>query len=246
MDHLEATSAGATERYLLGTLDRSEREAFEEHFFDCLECAEDVRAAAALLAGARSLPEVLPAGLTDIARARAAATARRTLPRFLRGRGFTAALGGLAVAACFTVVYQGLVVIPRLEGDLRQADSIQPVSSHFLTMSRSEAEVLEVGPADRHVALTLSRSWDEAFPSYRCELEDASGKVLLAETLPSRSSGDELELLLPVQNLPAGSYVLVIEGVRPGYGAAHGNAPLARYSFNLQRGRSTNSADPSR
>ncbi len=242
MDPLEATNAGATERYLLGTLSRAERDEFEEHFFDCLECAEDVRAASALLAGARPVPEappaVVPVQTIDIAQARAAARPRRDPPSFLRSRGFTAALGGLAAAACLTLVYDRVQVIPRLEGELRQADSIQAVSSHFLTVSRGEAPVVEVGPDDRRVALTLSRSWDEAFPSYRCQLEDASGKPVLAAMLPSRSSADELEVLLPVRDLPAGSYVLVIEGVRAGEGAARGPAPAVRYPFQLRRGRS--------
>src|ERR1700751_3098851 len=49
MDHEEAVREKATERYLLDELDPELRDQFEEHLFDCQECALDVRAAAMLV-----------------------------------------------------------------------------------------------------------------------------------------------------------------------------------------------------
>ena len=46
MDHDQAVRQKATERYLLNELDPSLRDEFEEHLFDCQDCALDVRAAA--------------------------------------------------------------------------------------------------------------------------------------------------------------------------------------------------------
>ena len=46
MDHHEAVRQKATERYLLDDLDAEERDQFEEHLFDCQDCALDVRAGA--------------------------------------------------------------------------------------------------------------------------------------------------------------------------------------------------------
>ena len=46
MDHGEALQQKATERYLLDELDPEVKDQFEEHLFDCQECALDVRAAA--------------------------------------------------------------------------------------------------------------------------------------------------------------------------------------------------------
>jgi anti-sigma factor RsiW len=43
MDHLEAVRLRAAERYVLKQLNVAEAEAFEEHFFSCPECAEEVR-----------------------------------------------------------------------------------------------------------------------------------------------------------------------------------------------------------
>ena len=59
MDHNEAVQQMATEKYLLGELPPELREAFEEHFFDCPECAMDLRTAAAFVEEATvHLPEL--------------------------------------------------------------------------------------------------------------------------------------------------------------------------------------------
>jgi hypothetical protein len=43
MEHMEAVRLRAAERYVLKQLSAAETEAFEEHFFSCTECAEEVR-----------------------------------------------------------------------------------------------------------------------------------------------------------------------------------------------------------
>src|SRR5580693_8089795 len=44
MDHLDAETMKAVERYALGDLSVSEVEEFERHFFDCPQCSEELRA----------------------------------------------------------------------------------------------------------------------------------------------------------------------------------------------------------
>src|SRR5580698_2970054 len=46
MDHNQAVREKATERYLLNELDPDVRDQFEEHVFDCQDCALDLRSAA--------------------------------------------------------------------------------------------------------------------------------------------------------------------------------------------------------
>src|SRR5580658_10237486 len=60
MDHQEATRLMAVEKYLLKELPPESREAFEEHYFDCLECAADLRATEAFLDAAKSELEAAP------------------------------------------------------------------------------------------------------------------------------------------------------------------------------------------
>lgn len=54
MNHTEAIETQAAERYLLGELDDAQREAFEEHFFDCPVCAMEVRDTAAFVDSAKA------------------------------------------------------------------------------------------------------------------------------------------------------------------------------------------------
>ena len=43
MDHTQAVTSMAAEKYLLDELESAVREEFEKHFFICQECAEDIR-----------------------------------------------------------------------------------------------------------------------------------------------------------------------------------------------------------
>lgn len=55
MDHQAAVDRQLTERYLLDELDSTEMAAFEEHFFECPICAEDVRRATVMLANLKAV-----------------------------------------------------------------------------------------------------------------------------------------------------------------------------------------------
>ena len=55
MDHDEAVRLQAAVKYVLGELPLAERDSFEEHYFDCSDCALDVQAAAAFAVNARNM-----------------------------------------------------------------------------------------------------------------------------------------------------------------------------------------------
>ena len=55
MDHQVALSSQAVERYTLGELTSPQREAFEEHFFSCSECAEALREYEVFVANTRAV-----------------------------------------------------------------------------------------------------------------------------------------------------------------------------------------------
>src|SRR3954454_18234279 len=57
MDHEVASTTHAVERYLLGEMPSPERDAFEEHYFACMECAEGIRSGSAMV---RDMKRVLP------------------------------------------------------------------------------------------------------------------------------------------------------------------------------------------
>src|SRR5258708_7394502 len=53
-EHRAAVESMAAERYILGEMEPAERDAFEEHFFDCAECSSDVRDESKIAAGVRT------------------------------------------------------------------------------------------------------------------------------------------------------------------------------------------------
>lgn len=55
MDHTEAIRLQAVEKYVLGELPEAQRDEYEEHYFDCAECALDLMAAATFVDTAREV-----------------------------------------------------------------------------------------------------------------------------------------------------------------------------------------------
>jgi anti-sigma factor RsiW len=55
MEHGEALEIEAADRYVLGLLSAAEAHAFEEHYFDCRMCADEVRLGMRILDGGRRL-----------------------------------------------------------------------------------------------------------------------------------------------------------------------------------------------
>lgn len=60
MEHNQAVADMAAEKYVLGELGNGEREQFEEHYFSCPDCAQDVRDLASLAEGTRVLLHTQP------------------------------------------------------------------------------------------------------------------------------------------------------------------------------------------
>ena len=90
MNHQDATQSMAVEKYVLNELSPELRAEFEEHYFECAECAMDLRATTAFLDAAKAEFQSAPA---PKAIARCCAKNQRTLDvaAFLCDAGF----GGL-------------------------------------------------------------------------------------------------------------------------------------------------------
>jgi hypothetical protein len=224
MDHAEAVTRSLTEKYLLGELDEEVRLSYEEHFFGCAECAEDVRAAAALIDGARLVLEKHPDGRASGERARGLVRLFWPMP--------LGAAAALALCATFAG-YEALVATPSLRRQLRDADGLQAAPSYFLSVSRAEPTVLTIPRSYQKVVLRLSRSSERAYPAYRCEVQDASGRVRLSAVVPAAPDDDELQVVLPVRGLSPGRHVVVLGGLDSPPGSLVAR-DLARYEFTLR------------
>ena len=112
MTHKDAVDTTAVERYLLGEMSDTDRLMFEEHYFSCAECAEELRSAASMLEGARS-------GLAETSRGNvrafdSAAAKRQTMARYRLAALPWAVAATLAVAV-------GVPIAPALGRPMRRA-----------------------------------------------------------------------------------------------------------------------------
>jgi Putative zinc-finger len=222
MNHSEALEQMAAEKYLLGELPPDLRDAFEEHFFDCPECALEVRAGAAFVDEAKvqlpeltALPEPKPSQGSD------APVKKRT--------GFTwrawwrplFATPAFAVPVFSTLLlvigYQNLVTYPALRTEASEPRLLSSVALHAATRG-GEPTVIE---ADRTQAVELRVELPEhaAYASYAVDLYDPQGKLAWTHNFSGSVAGaldDTLSLMIPGAGLKQGSYVLAISGATSG------------------------------
>jgi hypothetical protein len=232
MNHTEAVSSGAVERYILGQLSASESDEFEQHFFDCLECVHELRASAIFEDNARAvfLEERQAA---EPAAGETGRPVKASLWAWFWQRPWSAAAPALAgVALAAVTVYQASVVIPGLRGQLHDALSPQPVASYVLpSVSRGDPRVLEVPDGGRFYTIYMDTTWEGSFSAYQCSVVDESGATKFNLHLPAPPPGKPIEILMARSLIPTGRYTVVIRNV-----AENGKpeAELARYALILK------------
>ena len=210
MDHEKAVQLGATERYLLGEFSSEEREAFEEHYFECAECAGDVRAAWTLRANARAVfrdEQPKPLAVT-IAR-------RSGWREFFT---FRPALVSLAVNAALLV---GLgVTLWRTEDPT--APRFYPEFGLAQT-SRGDRE-LDLPAGTRFFGARLDLLPGQKFDTIAYEIRDEAGTVVARGSAPAPAdSSAQNTLAVPVSKLKAGRYLFVVTGISRGQSTIFGS-----------------------
>jgi len=211
MDHAQAALESAVERYLLGELKDPERGAFEEHFFECAECAEEVRLGTRFQANARAAlretgwPAAVPA----------AGAWQRWWGALGSALGARKLLPAAAMAGCAALAlagYQSFVLIPQLRHGTAGGAVFAVVPAAPVSGVRAAVDLtfsLEKGP----FSLFVPHEWDESYGNYRCELERRpGGKVVYAGQMQG-GAGDFSVVVQPA-GLEAGRYLLNVYGVR--------------------------------
>jgi hypothetical protein len=206
MTHQESVKTLASERYLLEEMTELERHAFEEHFFDCADCAEDVRAGAYLREGARS-------GLvTAHASSSVVAFPSKPAPRRLSTFIPWAAAASLALVSGYQALSTGSG--PRLE-----PQALTPVTLRPATRGADPIVVID---GDTPVALVIdvnigaNNNANNDQPagelSYDLRTIDGPGSnSIVSGRAPAPEAGAPLFLLVPGASLPApGRYLLKV------------------------------------
>ncbi len=137
MTHSEAVQQMAAERYLLDELTPVVRDAFEEHVFDCQECALDLRAAVAFIDEAKVQ---LPLHTMPSPKPERAFDKERKRQRF---SWFSPAFAVPTFAVLLLVIgYQNLAVIPGLRTAATQPRVLPWASVHLGTRGSAPVPVV--------------------------------------------------------------------------------------------------------
>jgi len=239
MEHTQAIQLKAAERYVLGELPSGLREQYEEHFFSCVACAEELNLAAAFVENSRaamgSEPFTPPVRLP-------VSVAERPASQGWFGALLRPSFAVPVFAALLMLVaYQTFLVIPRLKGAATQSVGAlasaapQALASFSLITADSrggEPLTVTVAPA-QPFSLYFDIPPDGHYSSYICELQNAAGKAEFSLNISSEQAKNAVQLLIPSASLGIGKHVLVVRALGTQDGAASSGTEVARYPFTL-------------
>ena len=235
MEHHEAIEMMASERYLLDELTPELRDAYEEHFFGCSQCADDVRFGAVFVDQAKTVLPTMESfanpARVDTATSPIRASARTGVPEKREWFAWLRPAFLVPAFACLIAIigYQNLVTYPALELAANEPQILPtPVVLHGATRSG-----IPVVHADLLLGstVTVPLSPNPAFASYKFDFYDSKGKVIWSRTLQSSAaSEDSVTFWLPSRT-KQDTYKLAITGIT----ATGENIPIQQQLFDVQR-----------
>jgi hypothetical protein len=205
MNHADAVRMNATEKYLLNELDSAELDRFEEHMFDCQECALDVRAAAAFLEQSKNILGKAAPVPVPVPRPAPVPTPSHWLA-WLRP-AFTVPVMAALIAF---IGYQNLVVYP----GMKQAGDrpyLYPAAS-INVATRSGAIPVLHSNSGKPFLLLLNLPAENRFSSYIADLYNPAGHIEWSVPIAAAVADDILPMRIPGQR-ESGVYTLAIRGV---------------------------------
>lgn len=223
MNHDEVVRQKLTERYLLHELEDQSRDEFEEHFFECSECALDIRTASEFVETSKII-------LAQPSEERV--SGRSTL----RKRNRFNWLGWLqpqfaasALAILIAVVgYQNFVTLPRMENALRQPQTLPWAAVAVGTWGASGPTItVQQG---KGFLLFVRVPPNGGYATYIADLYNPAGGLEYSLKTPATSIEDQWPVLIPGGNHEAGSYRVSLRGVT----ASNETKDLGSAPFTLQ------------
>ena len=200
MTHTDAVRTLAVERYLLDEMSEIERFAFEEHFFDCGDCADDLRTGSTMRNAVKS-------GLLPDARR------QETIAPVVAKRRWTSSVvlpWAAAAVLALAVGYQSLTPV----GGRLQVQPLSPVTLR----PDSRGAVPTVTIANDANAVTLALEVDApAGAELTYVLQTATGARVADGRIAAPQPGAPLLILVPVWTLTRSTqYSLAVQGATDG------------------------------
>ncbi|MBZ5632062.1 MAG: zf-HC2 domain-containing protein [Acidobacteriia bacterium] len=233
MEHEQAIQNLAVECYLLGEMSSGEREAFEEHYFECAVCAEDLRSASQFIEDAKDLLAAERPAPAPAVRTRPAAVPTRSgwdWMGWLRPQAAAAMIAALVVVAGV----ETFSTIPGLRRQVEDFGSPRVVKSTVLRqVTRGGAATVSAAAGEPVVLMFDPPESPEV--SARSPLtflvKSADGGVVFELPGEAPALGEQITLSVPRLTLMPGNYTLVVQTA-----GASGKTPqeLGQYPFKLE------------
>jgi hypothetical protein len=226
MNHQDALQEMSVERYLLGELKGASLDRFEEHLFECPECAADVKA-----------------GITFIDAARAELGASRKAASQQERRKWTSwftspwALGPALAACMLALCFETFVVQPRMKVEVAREQApavLNPLVLANAGARGGDAVPTIVAPEHGSFAVSLDVPTSGGFSSYRCTLLAPDGSPLWQTTLSAEQARDAVLINVPTDKVKEGLNTFLIQGLSAEGGAGGTLVDLARYKLQVK------------
>lgn len=222
MDHEEAVRQNATERYLLDELDPVLRDQFEEHLFDCQDCALDVRAAAMFVEQSKVVLSESP--VTSSVRVPAPAPARSGWFAWLRP-AFAVPVLALLLAV---IGYQNFVTYPHLMQAANQPQ-VGPWASVNVSTRGTAAAAVKPHPGEGFGVL-VNLPPEDGFVSYTADLYNPAGTKEWSGPISTAAAEERRQIYVPGRNQQQGTYTLVVRGIT----AAGESKEISRHPIDVE------------
>jgi len=237
MDHSEAVRIHAAEKYVLGKLPKEQHAAYEEHYFDCPACAEEIKTTVAFMESARQVAGEEVAQAVD---------EERLVPAAPRAGGWFGWLLRPAFAVpvfaalLLLVGYQNGVTIPRLKGS-SSGQMGQNISSSFQLRGSvrggnegdDTANKVRVR-AGESFALNFDFTPTGTFSEYDWQLRDQAGRAVKSGHISGEKKYQAVSLDVAGGVESAGKYNLVFFGSADGAGQTANESEAQRLTFTVE------------
>ena len=199
IDHQDAVKNLMAERYLLGELNASEQEAYEEHLFSCDVCFEHVKAGTEFVSHLRRMEMDEPVIVVPGFMARLMTSLRQPLT--------IVACALLACVSGLSVYQRGIIT------GLRQA---QVMPTIFLSDGAKAGGTQEIRvAANSRFYLDFQLTQDENFSSYKGEILNESNHPADSFSISAEQAKDTIHVLLDSNKVGPGNYIVVVNGLSP-------------------------------
>jgi hypothetical protein len=233
MDHNEAVRLQAAEKYLLGELPKEQHAAFEEHFFECSACAEEMKTTVAFMESSRqAVREGVPQVTDD----------KRLVPESSGAGGWFGWLRPAFAVPVFAALllfigYQNEVTIPQLKRS-PSSQSAEIISSSFhlagSVRGGDESETKLRVRSGESFLLSFDFTPARTSSEYTWQLVNPTGRAVKHGTIGGDKKYQAVSLPVVGGVESAGKYNLVFFGGADGNGQTPNQNEVQRLTFTVE------------